>query len=170
MALSLFQWIGIGLAIAIVLIPIARWFWKRFDLPSKFALETMRRQKQEDEESEMWAGIEAQVQAAEDKKRELEVKRMERETAASRSLDEGESAAAWNKLGIDAPIQPVKPGEVSPINEIKGSTQIELTMENALSLTKNPEEPDWELIEKLSNLDKPTEGVPEAPDLGPLDY
>ena len=169
MALSLFQGIGIGLAIALVLIPIVRWFWKRFDMPSKFAIEAIRRRKKEDEESEMWADIESQVQADEENRRELENKRIERETAAGRSLDEGESAAAWNKLGIDAPIQPVKPGEVSPINEIKDSTQIELTMENALSLAKNPEEPDWELIEKLSNLDKPTEGVPEAPDLGPLD-
>ena len=167
MALSLFQWIGIGLAIAIVLIPIARWFWKRFDLPSKFALETIRRQKQEDEEAEMWAGIEAQVQAAEDEKRKSEIKRMERETAAGWSLDEGESAAAWNKLGIDAPVQPVERVIAAAIVEEQETEVIELTLENALK-SGNPDEPDWELIEKMSNLDKPTEGVPEAPDLDEL--
>ena len=46
---------------------------------------------------------------------------------------------------------------------------IELTMENALDIKNPPQEPDWELIEKMSNLDKPTEGVPEAPDLGPVE-
>ena len=45
MALGLFQWIGIGLFVALVLIPLVRWFWKRFDMPSKFAIETMRQQK-----------------------------------------------------------------------------------------------------------------------------
>ena len=38
-------------------------------------------------------------------------------------------------------------------------------MDNALNLGKTPEAPDWELVEKMSNLDKPVEGVPEAPDL-----
>ena len=51
MALGLFQWIGIGLLIALVLIPLVRWFWKRFDMPSKFAIETMRQQKKDDAEA-----------------------------------------------------------------------------------------------------------------------
>ena len=169
MALSLFQWIGIGLVIALVLIPIVRWFWKRFDLPSKFALETLRRQKQEDEEAEMWAVIEAQVQVAEDNRRKLENKRIERKTAAGWSLDEGESAAAWNKLGIDVPVQPVEREVASPIVKKQETEVIELTLDNALK-SGNPDEPDWELIEKMSNLDKPTEGVPEAPDLGSLEF
>ena len=38
-------------------------------------------------------------------------------------------------------------------------------MDNALKLDKKPDAPDWELVEKMSNLDKPMEGVPEAPDL-----
>ena len=167
MVLSLFQWIGIGLAIALVLIPIVRWFWKRFDMPSKFAIEAIRRRKKEDEESEMWADIEAQVQADEENRRELENKRIERETAAGWSLDEGESAAAWNKLGIDAPVQPVERVIAPAIVEEQETEVIELTLENALK-SGNPDEPDWELIEKMSNLDKPTEGVPEAPDLDEL--
>ena len=167
MALSLFQWIGIGLAIALVLIPTARWFWKRFDLPSKFALETIRRQKQEAEEAEMWAGIEAQVQADEDEKRKLEIKRMERETAAGWSLDESESAAAWNKLGIDAPVQPVERVIAPQVVKEEETEIIELTLDNALK-SGSPDEPDWELKDKMSNLDKPTEGVPEAPDLDEL--
>ena len=65
MALGLFQMIGIGLAIALTLIPIVRWFWKRFDMPSKFAMEVLRRKEIEAEEAEMWAGIEAQVEAEE---------------------------------------------------------------------------------------------------------
>ena len=42
---------------------------------------------------------------------------------------------------------------------------IELTMDNALNFDKTPKAPDWELVGKMSNLDKPVEGVPEAPDL-----
>ena len=41
-------------------------------------------------------------------------------------------------------------------------------MENALNLENKPQAPDWELIKKMSNLDKPVEGVPEAPDLDNL--
>ena len=79
MALSLFQWIGIGLFIALVLIPSVRWFWRRFDMPSKFAIETLRQQKKDAAEARMWATIEAKVQAEEDARQELELKRKQTE-------------------------------------------------------------------------------------------
>ena len=34
--------------------------------------------------------------------------------------------------------------------------------------SEKPEEPDWELVEKMSNLSEPLEGVPDAPDLEEL--
>ena len=40
---------------------------------------------------------------------------------------------------------------------------------DSVQVENNQQEPDWELIEKMSNLDKPLEGVPEAPDLGPVE-
>ena len=168
MALGLFQIIGIGLAIALILIPIVRWFWKRFDMPSKFALEVLRRKEIEAEEAEMWAGIEAQLEAEEVARREFEMKQKEKQERAGKSLDETQSAEVWNKLGIDVPIQPVE-REIAPqIVEKKETEAIELTLDNALKPSKSPEEPDWELVQKMSKLDKPVEGVPEALDLDSL--
>lgn len=168
MALGLFQIIGIGLAIALILIPIVRWFWKRFDMPSKFALEVLRRKEIEAEEAEMWAGIEAQVEAEETARREFEMKQKEKQERAGKSLDETQSAEVWNKLGIDVPIQPVEREITPPIVEGKETEVIELTLDNALKPSQSPEEPDWELVQKMSKLDKPVEGIPEAPDLDEL--
>ena len=165
MALSLFQWIGLGLFVALVLIPSVRWFWKRFDMPSKFALETMRQQKKDAAEARMWSSIEAKVQAEEDARQALEIRQREKQESAGKSLDAEQSADVWNKLGIDTPIQPVERVEAPPVVLEKSESTIELTMENALKLDNKPEAPDWELVEKMSNLDKPVEGVPEAPDL-----
>tara|TARA_B100000614_G_scaffold67545_1_gene59912 strand:- start:578 stop:1093 length:516 start_codon:yes stop_codon:yes gene_type:complete len=167
MALGLFQMIGIGLAIALILIPIVRWFWKRFDMPSKFALEVLRRKEIEAEEAEMWAGIEAQVEAEETARREFEMKQKEKQERAGKSLDETQSADIWNKLGIDVPVQPVEREIAPPIVEQQEIEAIDLTMDNALK-SNNPDEPDWELVQKMSKLDKPAEGIPEAPDLDRL--
>ena len=168
MALSLFQWIGLGLLVALVLIPSVRWFWKRFDMPSKFALETMRQQKKDAAEARMWSSIEAKVQAEEDARQALEIRQREKQESVGKSLDAEQSAVVWNKLGIDMPIQPVERVEAPPVVLEKSETPIELTMDNALKLDNKPEAPDWELVEKMSNLDKPMEGVPEAPDLDKL--
>ena len=165
MALSLFQAIGIGLFVALVLIPSVRWFWKRFDMPSKFAIETMRQQKKDAAEARMWSSIEAKVQAEEDARQALEIRQREKQESAGKSLDAEQSADVWNKLGIDTPIQPVERIEAPPVVLEKSEPTIELTMNNALKLDNKPDAPDWELVEKMSNLDKPVEGVPEAPDL-----
>ena len=167
MALGLFQMIGIGLAIALILIPIVRWFWKRFDMPSKFALEVLRRKEIEAEEAEMWAGIEAQVEAEETARREFEMKQKEKQERAGKSLDETQSADVWNKLGIDVPVQPVEREIAPPVVEQLEAEVMDLTLDNALK-SSNPDEPDWELVQKMSKLDKPIEGIPEAPDLEEL--
>ena len=167
MALGLFQMIGIGLAIALILIRIVRWFWKRFDMPSKFALEVLRRKEIEAEEAEMWAGIEAQVEAEETARREFEMKQKEKQERAGKSLDETQSADVWNKLGIDVPVQPVKREIAPPVVEQLEAEVMDLTLDNALK-SSNPDEPDWELVQKMSKLDKPIEGIPEAPDLDRL--
>ncbi len=163
MELSLFQWIGIGLVVAIILIPIVRWFWKRFDMPSKRAQELMKQTKEEAAETRMWQSIEAQVEAEKAAAREIEMKRKENQEKSGKSMSEGESENAWAALGIEVPIQPVereKPPEVKP--EPTENTEI-LTQNDEQE--KNTQEPDWELISKMSNLDKPEEGVPEALDL-----
>ena len=96
------------------------------------------------------------------------MKQKEKQERAGKSLDETQSAEVWNKLGIDVPIQPVE-REIAPqIVEKKETEVIELTLDNALKPSKSPDEPDWELVQKMSKLDKPVEGVPEALDLDSL--
>ena len=165
MELTLFQWIGIGLVIALTLIPIVRYFWKRFDLPSKRAQELMKQSEEEAIESRMWQSVEAQVEAEKQLVREIEMKRKENQEKSGKSLSKGESKSAWKALGIEAPIQPVERNVVSQV-----STQSDENSESdKIQVENNQQEPDWELIEKMSNLDKPVEGVPEAPDLGPVE-
>ena len=158
MALSLFQWIGLGLAIAIILIPIVRWFWLFFDKPSKRALEILKQQEEDAEEARVWAGIEAQVEIETTLQREFEMKQKEKQERSGKSLDEETSADLWNKLGIDVPIKPVEREETPPV---------ELEKQPVIT-TDSPSEPDWELVEKMARLDAPLEGVPEAPDLEEL--
>ena len=165
MELTLFQWIGIGLVIALILIPIVRYFWKRFDLPSKRAQELLKQREEEAIESRMWQSVEAQVEAEKQIAREIEMKRKENQEKSGKSLSKGESDSAWAALGIEAPIQPVERNVVSQV-----STQSDENSErDSVQVENNQQEPDWELIEKMSNLDKPVEGVPEAPDLGPVE-
>ena len=165
MALSLFEYLGIGLAVAIVLIPIVRWFWKRFDLPSKRAVALMKREAEESHEKAMWATIEAQVEAEKQVVREYEMKQKAKQESVGRTLDEEESTDAWTKLGIDIPIQAVAKVEASPVvlsNPVEEVPEGEET-------SSQVEEPDWELVSRMEKLSYPLEGVPEAPDLHVLD-
>ena len=165
MELTLFQWIGIGLVIALILIPIVRYFWKRFDLPSKRAQELLKQREEEAIESRMWQSVEAQVEAEKQIAREIEMKRKENQEKSGKSLSKGESETAWAALGIEAPIQPVERNVVSQVS----TKSDENSERDSVQVENNQQEPDWELIEKMSNLDKPVEGVPEAPDLGPIE-
>ncbi len=165
MELSLFEYLGIGLAVAIVLIPIARWFWKRFDLPSKRAIALMEQEEEESHEKAMWASIEAQVEAEKQAVREYEMKQKAKQESSGRTLDEAESDDAWTKLGIDIPMQPVAKVEAPPVVLSK---PVEEVPEDEEPITQ-VEEPDWELVERMEKLSNPHEGVPEAPDLNVLD-
>ena len=164
MELSLFEYLGIGLAVAIILIPIARWFWKRFDLPSKRAVALMEQEAEESHEKAMWASIEAQVEAEKQAVREYEMKQKAKQESAGRTLDEEESDDAWNKLGIDIPMQPVAKVEAPPVVLSKPVEEVPEDEEPAIQV----EEPDWELVERMEKLSNPHEGVPEAPNLNVL--
>jgi hypothetical protein len=137
-------------------------------MPSKWALEYRQRQQKEAQEAEMWASIESRVEAEESSKRDFEMKQKQKHQLAGKSLDEDQSVDVWNKLGIDAPIAPVKreqPPPVSLENNIEGETE-KPSNSNVGKLV--PEAPDWELVDKMAKLSEPVEGVPEAPDLEEL--
>jgi len=137
-------------------------------MPSKWALEYRQRQQKEAQEAEMWASIESRVEAEESSKRDFEMKQKQKHQLAGKSLDEDQSVDVWNKLGIDAPIAPVKreqPPPVSLENNSEGETE-KPSNSNVGKLV--PEAPDWELVDKMAKLSEPVEGVPEAPDLEEL--
>lgn len=116
----------------------------------------------------MWASIESRVEAEESSKRDFEMKQKQKHQLAGKSLDEDQSVDVWNKLGIDAPIAPVKreqPPPVSLENNSEGETE-KPSNSNVGKLV--PEAPDWELVDKMAKLSEPVEGVPEAPDLEEL--
>jgi hypothetical protein len=159
MALNLFQYIVIGLITAAVLIPIVRWFWKRFDLPSKRAIAYFLRKEEEEHEQQMWASIEAKVEAEKHIQRDFEMKQKAKQEASGKILDDDESESAWASLGVDVPIQPVEREEAPPVILEEESSESEELVE----------EPDWELVERLEKLSEPVEGVPEAPDLDELE-
>lgn len=155
MALSLYQLIAIGLAVALILIPIVRWFWLRFDMPSKWVVADKKRRKEEEEEAEMWAKIEDRIAEEKSSQREFEMLRKQKQESAGKSLNEVESSDAWTKLGIHVPLNPVVKNETSDIiieKKIQPNGQ-------------SPSAPDWELIDRMSKLSEPLEGIPHAPDL-----
>ena len=137
-------------------------------MPSKWALEYRQRQQKEAEEAEMWASIESRVEAEEFSKREFEMKQKQKQQLVGKSLDEESSAEVWNKLGIDAPIKPVKREEPPPVI-LDNDSRVETEISSSSDVEKPVSEaPDWELVDKMSKLSKPVEGVPEAPDLEEL--
>ena len=150
MAFSLFEYIGIGLATAIVLIPIARWFWKWFDKPSKDTVEYLQKQQEDVEEKAMWAQIEAKIEAEQVVQNKLTTIAQNKIQTAGKSLDQERSSSAWETLGVDEPLEPVK--RIISEKVITGNN-----------------EPDWELVEKIQNLSQPNTEVPEAPDLDRLE-
>ena len=86
--------------------------------------------------------------------------------APRKSFDKNQEIDVWSKLGIKVELDTT----INQKTDSKvASETFELTMENALPIKSNNQEPDWELIKKMSNLDIPQDGVPEAPDLGSLD-
>ena len=158
MALSLYQYLVFGLVTAVVLIPIVRWFWKRFDLPSKRALKIFQRQEEDEKEREMWAMIEAKVETENQAKAEFDNRQKAKQESAGKSLDDTESETVWASLGVEAPLQPVQ-REVAPALE---------TPQEESETKEGVEEPDWELVKRLENLGDPVQGVPNAPDLEEL--
>ena len=155
MALSLYQLIAIGLAVALILIPIVRWFWLRFDMPSKWVLADKKRRKEEEEEAAMWAKIDDRIAEEKSSQREFEMLRKQKQESAGRSLNEVESSDAWTKLGIHVPLNPVVKNETS-------DTIIEKKIQQN---GQSPNAPDWELVDRMSKLSEPLEGIPHAPDL-----
>jgi len=160
--LSPFQWIGIGLTIALLSIPIVRWFWKKFDMPSKLAMDVIRRDKIESREIEMWGEVENRQNMIEPIGGKLKIDKINDDGSVN-LLDKDQTAIAWSKLGIEKPLQPVEK-TVSALDVSEESKSFEEPEKESYA-----DAPDWELIKKMSELSSPIQGVPGAPDLGSLE-
>ncbi len=104
-ALSLKQWIAVATVITLALIPIAWYYWKIWDRPSRAAKEEMSRRKHEAEVREMFQREELKLRAEEAKQAKLAM--MRKKAAAPNPVSKNVLNAAFGELA-DAPLETAK--------------------------------------------------------------
>ncbi|MGY8669632.1 MAG: hypothetical protein ACKVJ7_01120 [Candidatus Poseidoniales archaeon] len=102
----LVQWLLIGLALAIVSLPLVRWFWKRWDKPTPEMVALKEEQREQNAEARVWAAMEAKIDAETIKKHEWAEVQMAKAVALvkAKPLNEVSASKAWDALGVDEPI------------------------------------------------------------------
>ena len=131
-------------------------------MPSKLAMDVIRRDKIESREIEIWGEIENQQNMIEPIGGKLKIDKINDDGSVN-LLDKDQTAIAWSKLGIEKPLQPVEK-TVSALEVSEESKSFEEPEKESYA-----DAPDWELIKKMSELSSPIQGVPSAPDLGSLE-
>jgi hypothetical protein len=81
-----------ALAVSILLIPLVRWFWRRWDVPSKESREFIAELKVEQQEKEVWQEVE-EYEAAVQKVKEKWTK-----SEVTAPIEEGKKSAAIEAL------------------------------------------------------------------------
>lgn len=91
-----------GLVIAIILIPIVWWFWKRFDRPSEELIEYQEAKAKQKEEAQMWAQIEQDMRNQEQVAKQAAANALAKIEARKRaeSIKSVDVANAWSSLGM----------------------------------------------------------------------
>ena len=91
-----------GLVIAIILIPIVWWFWKKFDRPSDEQIEFEETKAKQKEEAQMWAQIEKEMRDQEKVAKEAASKALAKIDARKRAeaVNSVDVANAWSSLGM----------------------------------------------------------------------
>lgn len=91
-----------GLVIAIILIPIVWWFWKKFDRPSDEQIEFEEAKAKQKEEAQMWAQIEKEMRDQEKIAKEAASKALAKIDARKRAeaVNSVDVANAWSSLGM----------------------------------------------------------------------
>ena len=104
--MPLVQWLLIGLGIAIVSLPLVRWFWKRWDKPTPEMVALKEEQREQNAEARVWAAMEAKIDAETIKKHEWAEVQMAKAVALvkAKPLNEVSASKAWDALGVDEPI------------------------------------------------------------------
>ena len=149
----LVQWLLGGFILSLLFIVIARWFWKRFDKPSEAALEWQKEQEEKKKEREVWESVEMQMRREAEEAERKAAFQVRREVAASSgtSPDAKTVAKAFESLG---------------------TTSFPTPQEGTEQESDEPQEPDWELVDRLKRIagsddakEIPHPELPHAPNL-----
>lgn len=185
-----------GLIISLIFIALSYFFWRKFDKPTPLMIEREEERKQIKEERRMWRKVENQMKVEQEEAEERAAyERRKAEERARAVIPEKEIVtSAWNMLGVEQNTTG-SPNEVSsetfkqgddanlehrPVS-LDASELVQVDDSDLLQapdlvqvrqdegVTNHPEEPDWELIERIRKLGEVSEEerdhLPEAPDL-----
>ena len=176
----LVQWLLGGLIFSLLFIGITRWFWSRYDKPSEEAIEWQKEQAEKRKERKVWESVEMQMRReAEDaeQKATFEQKRI---TAASSGTtpDANVVAKAFESLGATPSVNSVDESEIIDLEDDSDVHVVDELVEVRQDAwdggeqpnLAEPEEPDWELVERLKRIaeadeleEKPHPELPDAP-------
>ena len=181
----LVQWLLGGFILSLLFIIIARWFWKRYDKPSEAALEWQKEQEEKRKERKVWESVEMQMRREAEEAERKAAFQIKREVAASSGTapDAKTVAKAFESLGT-TPLPTAQVG-IDTEQEVDDSDA-----ENVEDLVKvrqdawdgaehsdqdEPQEPDWELVDRLKRIAEsdeteeiPHPELPHAPTLPDL--
>ena len=111
MVLSPRGWIAVGAWLSLILVPVFHYYWKRWDRPSKAALDEMARRKHELEVKRAFELEDMKLRAEEAAQAKLEME--QRKRTVPPQIDSEVLHDAWNQLGIQLKEEPVsEPDEV----------------------------------------------------------
>lgn len=179
----LVQWLLGGFILSLLFIGIARWFWTRYDKPSEEAIEWQKEQAEKRKERKVWESVEMQMRReAEDAEQKATFQQKRIRAASSGTTPDAKVVAkAFESLGGTSSAKSVEESEVidleddSDIHAVGELVEVRQDAwdgedgEAPLDLAE-PEEPDWELVERLKRIaeadeleEKPHPELPDAP-------
>ena len=117
MVLSQRGWIAVGSWLSLILVPVFHYYWKRWDRPSKAALDEMARRKHELEVKRAFELEDMKLRAEEAVQAKLEME--QRKRTVPPQVDSEVLQDAWGQLGIELKEEPVSEPDEVDIPKIK---------------------------------------------------
>ena len=149
MVLSPRGWIAVGAWLSLILVPVFHYYWKRWDRPSKAALDEMARRKHELEVKRAFELEDMKLRAEEAVQAKLEME--QRKRTVPPQVDSEVLQDAWGQLGIELKEEPVSEPDEVDIPKIKEEFVIPETGPILVELPKNTpidEEPE-QVVDEL---------------------
>ncbi len=181
----LVQWLLGGFILSLLFIGITRWFWSRYDKPSEEAIEWQKEQAEKRKERKVWESVEMQMRReAEDAEQKATFQQKRIKVASSGTTPDAKVVAkAFESLGGAPSAKSVKESEVIDLEDDSDIHAVDELVEVRQDAwdggvqpdLAEPEEPDWELVERLKRIseadeleEKPHPELPDAPVLPEL--